>query len=114
MAKKPKEDEIGAVEGPENADVGAPLAAPEDPAAQDDGQDARPTTVSGSYCRLVNMGSAPLDCPLADGTHVNLGPKCAGREIHKSKPILKKLRTAILFSWKRRGRLAFEECAGGE
>lgn len=68
-----------------------------------------PTT---DYCILVNLTKSPLNCHLRNGKCVNLGPKVAGMDIHRSEPVLKRLRTDILFTWEKKGMLAFEAIGG--
>ncbi len=121
MAKKKDiDEEIGAVEGPTQDDLKgpdptestvAPVAANQPSATNDPSPDG---PVSGDYCRLVNKSKRGLACPLRDGTTVYVGPRCANRDIHISKPILKKLRTKQLFIWAKTGWLEFRECQGGE
>jgi len=90
-------------------------------AGESQGEGEKPAADTGKapalrtdYCILVNKSKQPLACPLRDGTHINLGPRCAGRDIHVSGPILKKLLTKQIFAWEKLGWIERREYAGGE
>ena len=81
-----------------------------DAAAESPSSSARPST---DYVVIVNLSRGQIQCPLANGRTVNLGPRMVGKEIHRSEPILKKLITPVLRTWERKGIVALEG-QGGE
>jgi len=116
MAGKKKNEDPGPVaEDIPAVDGNPPPLTPPAEGGESSTAEAAPTgPPDGDYCILVNLTKDPLDCALRSGINVPLGPRVRGLNIHRSKPVLKKERTPLLFKWEKQGRIAFEPVPGGE
>lgn len=92
MAKKKTKNDPA----PETAGADAPQAAQATPAGP-------PPT---DYVRVVNRTKTKQDLPLATGENVPLYPRTPGREIHISRPILRKHIGAPIRRLEKRGIVA--------
>ncbi len=60
------------------------------------------------YNVIVNLTKQPRDFTLLDARTAHCGPKLPGRELHRSKPVLKKFLPPLLYDLQRQGIIALE------